>query len=236
MSLFDKSLRDVEWVDLDILIAIGEPEGELIDYKCPNDITGARRSLAQSVCSFANSAGGWLVVGVKESKGAPQPNPPGVASSVGQFAVRDWIEQVIHTRVQPVPHIETAQISVPGSSSNAVVIVRTPPSYALPHMFDHRFYVRHGARSEPAGVIEARSLFDRSRRVVADRIELRSARGLTTPGQSAGVKLGDVAWNVDSQRLRAIQSSPPDRSQHGDPRVVFGAIPEFPRWRFGHVP
>src|SRR5258708_6270487 len=73
MSLDTKPLRDITEADLAALIANQVAEGKTIDYK--RDRIGAsdgeKKEFLYHVSSFANAAGGHLILGLDEVQGLP---------------------------------------------------------------------------------------------------------------------------------------------------------------------
>lgn len=53
----------------DITNIIGQPEGEKLEYKA---VLPPARAIAQIICAFANTEGGYLILGVNESGGIPE--------------------------------------------------------------------------------------------------------------------------------------------------------------------
>jgi predicted HTH transcriptional regulator len=73
MALSQASFDDLSERDLLDQIQAGVPEGVLLDYK--SDIYGRAdadvREFLKDVSSFANTAGGHLIIGIDESGGIP---------------------------------------------------------------------------------------------------------------------------------------------------------------------
>jgi len=66
MSLSDKSLESLEESDLQALIDKEDREKKTIDYKVslPNNTYDSKKEFLADVSSFANAAGGHLVIGM----------------------------------------------------------------------------------------------------------------------------------------------------------------------------
>ena len=73
MSLTSKPLDSVDAQDIRDLIETKVAEGKFIDYKesLPGNSDGEKTEFLADVSSFANAAGGHLVLGVREQAGVP---------------------------------------------------------------------------------------------------------------------------------------------------------------------
>ncbi len=67
--MIPKSLDDIIQEDIERLVQNQRPEAQNLEYKVepPPD----RESLLATICAFANTAGGDLLIGVKEKDGLP---------------------------------------------------------------------------------------------------------------------------------------------------------------------
>src|SRR5579862_6549754 len=68
MTIFGKALADVEFKDVVDFCNRSIPEGMNIDYK-----VDLKDSIAKTIAAFANTNGGYLVVGVSEEDEKPKP-------------------------------------------------------------------------------------------------------------------------------------------------------------------
>ncbi|WP_445250464.1 AlbA family DNA-binding domain-containing protein [Microcoleus sp. OTE_8_concoct_300] len=152
--------------------------------------------IAKAASGFWNSGGGLFVVGV-DGNGQPD---GGISLSVGQQgrqSRRDWIDQAI-SQVMPkscyvIHSIENSSNCMNIEQGKAVFLIGFGESEIGPHMAnDHRYYIRAGAHTVPAGhfIVEA----------------IHARRGLRTPllshivrlkpGNSGVVQLGIVVLNA----------------------------------------
>ena len=86
--------------DLERLIAEEIRESLTLDYKASSVLgkdSKQRDELCKDVTAFANSAGGQIVYAMKEDKNLPTELDDGADASI----TKEWIEQVIDSRVQP---------------------------------------------------------------------------------------------------------------------------------------
>lgn len=186
MALLQIPLDQITEAHLTQLIAVGASESRYIDYK---QATYGGRDADHAECraditSFANTAGGDIVIGMAESKSVPTKLVP-FTGDVGAEKLR--LESMARTGVEP-PLVGIGVAAVPLTGGGHALIVRTPRSYLKPHRViyggKNRFWARSSAGKYEPNVEELRTLFgaggdfaDRVRAYRADRI----ARILTAP-------------------------------------------------------
>jgi hypothetical protein len=158
--------------------------------------------LAKDVSAFANSRGGYLVVGVSEKEGKPVA-VPGIARMLGQQKVEEWVEQVALSNISPRLPIETKVVELT-NTDKVVLIVRVRESWKGPHMVtsqhDNRYYRRFNNLSMPAEEYEVRELFERGRKY-QDRVrEYLKAKNYDTPENP------QFGFNEWTRRLRYFVS------------------------------
>ena len=89
--------------DLQRIVDEGLEESLTLDYKASPALTREGKGpdeLCKDVSALANSAGGQIVYGIEEDKATRKPSrvDDGVADSK---ISREWIEQILNSRVQP---------------------------------------------------------------------------------------------------------------------------------------
>jgi hypothetical protein len=115
----------------------------------------SNKKLSHSLASFANSAGGWYIVGVET-------DADNVASSIPgcDLQGRDYmstIRDVAISSIDPVPLFEARLIHL--SSGTSVVVVHVPNNQATPFVTsDGRIYRRAGDSSGPVAETDRHSL------------------------------------------------------------------------------
>ena len=166
MSIHQKAISDLNWADLEQLVADGVPEGPSLDYKRtlshPDGedpwIKGqgkigrpARDELAREVVAFANAYGGTVLLGVDEGSGnsgipqrlAPLPNVVDLAERLHR-AISDIVDP-------PMPGFLVVPITAPADDGSGAVALRVSASDAAPHGYGTPpvTYVRRGASACP---------------------------------------------------------------------------------------
>jgi hypothetical protein len=152
--------------DLDLLLTNQLPEGLELDYKeSPAADIAAIDGLASDVCSFANSSGGQILIGIKEQRdgGSKTGTPEGPDAGVDVKTMTvERLDQLLSSRIRPaIPGLLITPISLP--TGNAVIVIDIPaPGPLAPHQApDHKYYRRQNRRREPMYDHEIKLLMNR---------------------------------------------------------------------------
>lgn len=146
VPLSNKALGQVTLQDLQGLITAGATESPRLDFK--RDTYGGadadRRELCYDVASFANGAGGDIVIGMDEANGAATALVPHVGDADAEIL---RLESILTNGIQPrIAGLQVGKVVVPGGHA---LIIRIPRSWNAPHMVtlggQQKFYVRGGA-------------------------------------------------------------------------------------------
>src|SRR4030042_304426 len=136
--VFLKSLNDVEFQDIERLKTNKICESQILDYKV--DLIEDRKLLKQ-ISAFANTQGGFLIFGVKETGKGGYPKE---ILGVEQNKINtERLEQVVLNNTEPRINIKMKVIELQ-DSSQSILIIEIPNSYLKPHMsaMDNKFYKR----------------------------------------------------------------------------------------------
>jgi hypothetical protein len=161
MALLDRPLDQVSEADIVGLIGDGVRESAVFDYKRQtygaND--AARAEYLADVSSFANTAGGDLVIGVEETEGLPTAIRP-FTGDVDQEIGR--LEQMARTGLDPrLPQMSCRAIPVDGGN---VLVVRIRRSFTGPHRVTFkggsRFWARAGTHRYEPDVAQLKRMFN----------------------------------------------------------------------------
>ena len=160
MALLHLPLDAITEQHLSALIATGARESLHIDYKRETygGSDAARREFLADVSSFANAAGGDIVIGMAENAGVPSEITP-FRDDADRERLR--LEQMARDGIEP--RISGLAVRVVPVSGGVVFIVRVPKSWNPPHRVtfknSSRFYARSsGGKYEP-DIGELRNLF-----------------------------------------------------------------------------
>lgn len=185
--MINKPFEQIEKSDISALISNEVRENRMLDYKekLPGSSDSDKTELLADVSSFANTAGGYILYGLREKRdgeskptGIPE-NADGLQSiNSGSEILR--LESSIRTGIDPrVPGVRTKAIE--GFPKGPVLVMWIPKSWSSPHMVIYknhsRFYSRSSNGKYPLDVAEIRSaitlsesLPDRIRRLRDDHI------------------------------------------------------------------
>lgn len=189
MPLTRTNFFDLTEQDLLDEIAAGVPEGVHVDYK--RDTYGRAdadvREFLKDVSSFANTAGGHLVIGMDEIDGIPTALS-GLLINADDELQR--FENLLNSAVEPrVFGIQMRPVRV--SSGGIAIIIRVPQSWRPPHRVIARgwnkFFGRNSAGAYELSVEDLRMLFtsgtdaaNQMRAFRDERVEkLAAGRGIT---------------------------------------------------------
>ena len=187
-----KPVSELEYEDIEDLTSSGEPESIILDYK--KTISGSERDkaeLAKDICAFANSQGGYLIIGIEEKKGKPVHPPCGTKRMLEEQKAEEWLEQVIISNVAQRVITDIKVITVP-KSDLCIIVVYVPMSVRMPHMVtcqrDNRYYrrifKRHHFESLPAEEYEVREMFEKGTRISNRTTEYLSSQGYYDPSSN----------------------------------------------------
>lgn len=120
-----KDLANVTFADLAQLADMDE--GYVLEFKQSLTV-GVKRKIPKIIASFANSRGGWLVIGIADDDHAVCPVPR-LSADYGQL-----IGELCRRHVSPAPPFDVRFIADPDAPDQGVVVVRVdegrfPPSW-----------------------------------------------------------------------------------------------------------
>lgn len=143
----------------DILKMVKDGEGPKVDFK--RSVPSKVRELSEEVCGFANSSGGFVLIGVDNDNqivGAEIDNSK-------RSAIQDSIGEI-----SPKPHYEFYVVEVEGKT---VWVIEVPSSKTKPHFVAGATYIREGASCQKlTSAEEIRALFEQNNKVYFDAIPL----------------------------------------------------------------
>ena len=140
---FNKDISEIEYGDLEKLIENNVSEGWFIEYKgsFPNN-----KKIANSIASFANSEGGWYIVGIEENENESGPSEI-IGINLDEFKKpADKITNIIKDNIDPIPYFESKIVEI--SENKVVLIVHVFEGNDAPYICDGRVYIRVGETSK----------------------------------------------------------------------------------------
>ncbi|HVQ44163.1 MAG TPA: ATP-binding protein [Candidatus Saccharimonadia bacterium] len=142
-SLFGKKMEDLEFQDVVDFCDKQYKEGIFLDYK--QDLSG-KKSLVKTICSFANTVGGWLIIGVEDESDKPKPPYNGIEYNPQiASAIPNMIVDSVWPYIRPI-----VQVCGPNADNKAFIAVYVPESDEAPHWTADKshLYVRRSDRSD----------------------------------------------------------------------------------------
>lgn len=162
MFLSAMPLERVSEADLQRLITDGVRESRDLDFKrdAVGDDRDAKREFLRDVTSFANTAGGYLIIGMVESAGVADAligltaRPPDDEKLRLESLIRDGVEpRLVGIRIHEVML----------SGVGYALVIKIPASWNPPHRVafgnTNRFYARNSAGAYELSVEQLRSAF-----------------------------------------------------------------------------
>src|SRR5450432_3070506 len=150
--------------DIRNLIASGQREGPLLDYKA--DIS-PKDNWPETVAAFANTFGGVIIFGVEGQADQPRRltgyDPKGVE-------MKTRLGSTILSRIQPRPDIDLRVLNHDADPTKEVAVLRVSEGTHPPYMHnkgeERRIYVRTGAQKAEADYLQLNALYDKRRHTV----------------------------------------------------------------------
>lgn len=165
--IFDKQFQDIDWDDIELLIATEQSENENLDYK--RDITGSKdadkKEFLADLCSFANGEGGYIIFGIEEKieEGRNSGRPSNVKNVLNSGVEINRLEQIAVSGIAPrLPDLKIRVVSSPDKNDN-IIIVKVSKSWIAPHMVSveqvNKFWIRKQNSKFPMDYGEIKSSF-----------------------------------------------------------------------------
>ena len=144
-SIFGKDLASVEFADVVSFCDQQPKEGLGLDYK--KDLS-TLESVVKTLVSFANTNGGWVIVGVEDENDAPKLPVTGMKNE-DNFEQR--LNNSIVASVSPIV-LPTYKKCVSPDGKHALLVAYMPPSQSAPHFMEykskHVLFIRVADRSK----------------------------------------------------------------------------------------
>lgn len=133
-----KDTDNISYKDIDALLKNKIDESDTLDYE--EQIIDD--CVLKHVCAFANTRGGDIVFGIKESgRGGHPVEIPGLDT---RTLNKERIEQIILSNIAPRLDVGIRAIAHPDNPEKTILLVRVPDSYLKPHQNnqDKKYYKR----------------------------------------------------------------------------------------------
>ena len=136
-----KAISEVDYADLEQLREL--EEGFALELK-QTFSPSVRRKIPKIVASFANSRGGWLVIGISDAEKdvCPVPRP---AADVSQI-----VGELCRRHVSPAPRFSARFLPDPANPDQGVILIQVLEGDFPPYVADGVVEIREGSTSGPA--------------------------------------------------------------------------------------
>ena len=133
--------------DLQRLIDDQVEEDSRLEYKAAESLglsDGKKNEISKDVSAFANSAGGTIIYGIRESSGTPPHRPEGLDGIDPAQLSKEWLDQVINSRIRErILGVLINPVNLSGQQSGKVAyVVQIPQSTTAHQASDNRYYRR----------------------------------------------------------------------------------------------
>ena len=161
--MFTKHVSQLTYPDIDDLVNVRkEREGYHLDFKSEfGNPDKAKKELAKDISSFANTSGGFLIIGVDKEY-----NIVGTDSTIQKKSIDEWINQILNSNIDPpVFYFDPKIIPLP-DSEKVIVVIHIPESTKKPHIVTewNNYFIRVNDSSKSANHSQVRDMFEISRR------------------------------------------------------------------------
>jgi len=177
MSIFNKDINDLGKEDIDKIIDIGLPENESIEFKKTlstangqpdNWIEGkskvgkfAKQKLIKETIAFANTVGGYLLVGIDEKKSTEGVSKASKIVPIPRvMLLAEKFKMYLRDHIEPrLNNVQCLGIKT-DDDENGVLLIFVEQSNNSPHRskLDNQCYIRRNDRSEKLTMREIRDL------------------------------------------------------------------------------
>ncbi len=139
----DMPVHKWTFADVEDFCKLKIPEGLYIDYK--QDLP-ENYQIAKHIAAFANTEGGWILIGVREEREKPVEVIGIDIDNVKSYISK--IEQIVRDNINPRPKIKVFE-ALNADNTKVVIIIVIPPSLEAPHrlLTKDEIFIRTGQSS-----------------------------------------------------------------------------------------
>lgn len=181
-------------------------ESNSLDYKGAGALAksdGKKNEISKDISAFANSNGGVIIYGIKEFDNPDKSHLPEKIDPVQRTHIsKEWLEQVIATRIQPkIEGIEIIPVTIDEIANTVAYFVQIPKSTTAHQASDNKYYKRYNFQSEPMQDYEIRDVMNRTSH---PKIELEFKIESRYPASEPRPDLFD-SWNSQTKTINSLK-------------------------------
>ena len=214
--MFGKDISELNFDDIKYLVQKKQqPEGYYLDYKKTiGNPDKAKNELAKDISSFANSNGGFLIIGIDDDL-----NIIGADKKINNKPIKEWINQVISANIEPSVFYFDPQIIPIPDSDKIIIVIKIPESYKKPHFVNskHQYFIRINDSSKPAEHNQIRDMFYLS------NIRNKELDDFLFKRKILDIDQENFGNNNVSGKLSSEVTILPKK-----PKIIFSVIPKYP--------
>ena len=153
--LFNKPFLNLEYSDIEDLKNKRIDESLILDYK---DMRIDNKNVVKEVTAFSNTGGGYLIYGVKETKGG---GPPESIDGIDENINLEQLEHLINGNVRPRINVLIKKIEIPHLDEKIILIIHIPEGQNKPYYnnITNKFYKRYNFEAKEMDEHEIESLY-----------------------------------------------------------------------------
>ncbi len=137
------SLSKLRFTDICKIEDAGIEEGYKVEFKSQWDDSFKKKHLCQTITSFANAEGGWLMVGIEDDTG----KYVGIDKQRSDFS--QTISMKLASSVTPMPKFDCRFIHETNNRKRGVLVIQVYEGVNPPYVCDGTVYTRSGSSKVP---------------------------------------------------------------------------------------
>lgn len=185
-------------------------EGYKIEYKRSLD-KSVKDKIPAIITSFANSEGGWLIIGIDDDTH----DIIGIPKKRSDYS--QTISQLLKEKTSPIPTFDSKFLRNPENKNEGVLVVEIYEGTFPPYVSNGTIYIRNGSSKEP--VKSERATIDhlyQKARLFKEEISKFCKRDIYFPNNTFSQGIGHITYPICNVYFKNIRHSPEYRLKNRD--------------------